>query len=385
MLKRPVHSRFYFKRPVVLVVCGFLAFGMSVFVAPRIAFADTDSDLAAAAEKVQQANEDYQAAEQKLTDIQSQISDNQARIDEIEAQLPEQRAKSASSIRTLYKMSQSSSGIIDLILSSDDFNSLISTLQYLNIITDKSNDQITQLVEMEDELSQTKETLESEQTEATQAEADAQSTLEQAESAQAEVQQRAAEQAAAEQEAAAEALAAAQAQAGQTYTNASGNEVTVEEPSTSTTTSTDDSTTSTSTTTATTSDTSEMASVSYDSDSDDSVSAWAERIDAYLAGSPLAGYGRTFAQAALTYGVDPRWSPAIASEESSKGRYCFASYNAWGWGSTGWSSWDEAINAHVAGLAANYGYTISVWAAQKYCPPNWQEWYYNVSAEMNKI
>ena len=89
---------------------------------------------------------------------------------------------------------------------------------------------------------------------------------------------------------------------------------------------------------------------------DEFVSTWTARIDAYLAGSPLAGQGRTFAEAAWNNGVDPRWSPAISNTESSKGAHCFAPYNAWGWGDSSWSSWEEAINAHVAGLAANYGY-----------------------------
>ena len=39
------------------------------------------------------------------------------------------------------------------------------------------------------------------------------------------------------------------------------------------------------------------------------VSEWTSRINAYLAGSPLAGQGATFAEAAWSNGVDPRWSP----------------------------------------------------------------------------
>lgn len=115
------------------------------------------------------------------------------------------------------------------------------------------------------------------------------------------------------------------------------------------------------------------------------VAEWGARIDAYLAGSPLEGYGETFAKAAYEYGVDPRWSPAISMIESSKGACCFASHNAWGWGSTGWSDWDTAIYAHVEGLSESYGSTISESAAQKYCPPTWNSWYSNVSSEMDKI
>lgn len=112
---------------------------------------------------------------------------------------------------------------------------------------------------------------------------------------------------------------------------------------------------------------------------------WTSRIDAYLAGSPLAGYGKVFAEAAWDNGVDPRWSPAISNTESSKGRNCFRPYNAWGWMAESWSSWEEAVNAHVAGLARGYGYTISLENARKYCPPTYHDWYAKTVSEMAKI
>lgn len=115
------------------------------------------------------------------------------------------------------------------------------------------------------------------------------------------------------------------------------------------------------------------------------ISEWASRIDAYLAGSPLAGHGETFARAAYAYGVDPRWSPAISCIESTKGAHCFAAHNAWGWSGGSWSSWDEAIWDHVAGLASRYGTENSLSAAKKYCPPNYRAWYSNVEAQMARI
>ena len=115
------------------------------------------------------------------------------------------------------------------------------------------------------------------------------------------------------------------------------------------------------------------------------VSEWSTRIDVYLAGSPLAGYGSVFAEAAWNNSVDPRWSPAISNTESTKGRNCFRSYNAWGWMADSWSSWEEAINAHVSGLSRGYGYTITVANAAKYCPPTYMDWYSKTVAEMAKI
>ena len=115
------------------------------------------------------------------------------------------------------------------------------------------------------------------------------------------------------------------------------------------------------------------------------VTEWSARIDAYLAGSELEGYGLVFAEAAWDNGVDPRWSPAISNTESGKGAVCFRSHNAWGWGDSGWGDWDSAIRDHVAGLAQGYGYSITVSAAQAYCPPNWSEWYDNTLGQMALI
>lgn len=116
------------------------------------------------------------------------------------------------------------------------------------------------------------------------------------------------------------------------------------------------------------------------------VSHWAVRIDAYLAGSPLAGQGATFAEAAWQYGVDPRLSPAISNTESSKGAKCFLPYNAWGWGQSSWGSWEQAINGHVMGLATEgYGPMITFEGAQRYCPPHYAAWYKNTIAQVALI
>ena len=113
------------------------------------------------------------------------------------------------------------------------------------------------------------------------------------------------------------------------------------------------------------------------------IEEWTARIDNYLSGSALAGYGYAFAEAAWDYGVDPRWSPAISSTESGKGSVCFLLCNAWGWGESSWGDWDSAIRSHVAGLANGYGYSITYSAASAYCPPNTDFWYSNTFDQMS--
>lgn len=115
------------------------------------------------------------------------------------------------------------------------------------------------------------------------------------------------------------------------------------------------------------------------------IDEWTSRIDAYLSGSALDGYGATFARAAYDYGVDPRLPPAIACVESGKGAHCYYAYNAWGWGQSSWSSWEESIPAYVENLGSAYGGQFSYDMAASYCPANVDEWYYLVEAEMEKI
>lgn len=46
-----------------------------------------------------------------------------------------------------------------------------------------------------------------------------------------------------------------------------------------------------------------------------------ERLDHFLAGSPLAGYGQAFYDAGVANGIDPRLLVALAYAESSNGRH----------------------------------------------------------------
>lgn len=128
-----------------------------------------------------------------------------------------------------------------------------------------------------------------------------------------------------------------------------------------------------------------LPAVDWSVGKDEFIAEWTARIDAYLAGSPLEGYGSVFADAAWNSGIDPRWSPAISNTESSKGENCFLSHNAWGWGSSSWPDWETAIRTHVIGLASTYGYSVTLDAARKYCPPNYVNWYNNTVNEMATI
>lgn len=129
----------------------------------------------------------------------------------------------------------------------------------------------------------------------------------------------------------------------------------------------------------------DLPAVDWSMGKDAFIAEWTQRIDRYLDGSSLQGYGSVFAAAAWDNGVDPRWSPAISNTESSKGKVCFLPCNAWGWGSRSWGDWASAINDHVAGLALGYGYSITPAAAHKYCPPTYMDWYEKTLGQMRLI
>ena len=131
--------------------------------------------------------------------------------------------------------------------------------------------------------------------------------------------------------------------------------------------------------------TEEEATDQTDSERDEYIATWGERIDAFNAGYPLEGYGSVFAEAAYDNGVDPRFSPAIARVESGSGQNCFYAHNAWGWGNQGWGDWGSAIYAHVSGLAAGYGSTLTYDTAAKYAPEETDEWYSQVASCMEQI
>ena len=325
----------------------------------------TEAKLTDTQKKVEQTAQAYESATGNVEKLQGQIEENSAKIAEIQEKLPAKREKASRAMRASYKAKQGTNMLMSLILQSESLDDLLTRISYLDQIQSSNARALDELNEAQDELERQQAELEQarEQAESEQQRAD--EALKQAQELRREAQAKADSEA--EAEAAALAAAAEQAQQqSQQQSAASGDTAATTEPAQPAT-------------------APDNSVVDWSSDEAAFVSAWAPRLDAYLAGSPLAGYGEAFARTAWKYGVDPRFSPAISCVESSKGAYCFLPHNAWGWGYISYDSWEEAIDSHVAGLAAGYGYTVSVEAAKKYCPPTWYDWYTKVASEMNKI
>lgn len=372
------------RRTLALVTFGLAGAIAGATALPASALADTAAELQSAQQAVQESNRAYEEAAARVDELQEQIDANQEHIDELEGQLPELQERANDSIRSLYKMQQGSGGLLELLLSADDFYDLLSTIQYLDIIQSRNSEAVDELVALTDELALTQASLDAQMDEAEAEQQRAEEALDEANAARDALEEEIRAQAEAEAAARQAALEAAQraaeeaAQRAAEQQEAAGDEAEEVTPPTFTT------------------ETGSEAPVEVPEEPDADIvvpggekeafiSEWSARIDAYLAGSPLAGQGRTFAEAAYEYGCDPRLSPAISTVESSTGRVCFKPYNAWGWGNASWSSWEEAIWAHVAGLASGYGGQLTYAGAQKYCPPNAAHWYASVLANMEQI
>ena len=312
---------------------------------------ETEATLTETQKKVESTAAAYDKASKTLDDLKQQVASNEARIAELESKLPDAQDRASRAMRDIYKKRKDSNLLMSFVMGTESLDNLISGMKYMDQIKDANIDALEDLNAVQTELEAEKTKLNAAKVKAEDEQKSASKALSEAQKLREDAQAKADAEAAAE-------LAALQAAAEEA---AKGGEPTgpLSTP--------------------------DNDAVNWGTDEAAFIAEWTARIDAYLAGSPLEGQGVTFATAAWKYGVDPRFSPAISNTESSKGRHCFLPHNAWGWGSSSWDSWEEAIDDHVAGLARGYGYTISVAGAKKYCPPNWFNWYNNTLAEMEKI
>lgn len=324
-----------------------LALAVSLCLPPTAAFAVTDNidaDAMGLQKTVETTAEEYNEATKRVEELNQQIEDNKAQIEEFDGKIEKYREVCSANMVDLYKLQRDGASAISMILSSQDLSAFVNTFYYFNRIQESTFANLARLSELTQERKETQEALETAKEDAEREQERAKQAAEEA------ARQREEAQKAAEEKARQEAEAA--------KAQGDGSEETASSPS--------------------------FDGADWSQDKASFVRNWAGRLDAYLAGSALAGHGKTFAAAAWDAGIDPRFSAAIAAVESNKGSSCFRPYNAWGWGSVSWGSWEEAIPAHAYGLARGYGYTVSVEGAKKYAS-DWEFWYRRVSEEMEKI
>lgn len=110
--------------------------------------------------------------------------------------------------------------------------------------------------------------------------------------------------------------------------------------------------------------------------------------------SPLTPYANEIVQVADKYGIDFRFIPAIAQQESN---LCHVippgSYNCWGWGITsvsslGFNSYSDAIDTVSKGLKNNYideGLVTPDEIMTKYTPSSNGSWAHGVNEFMSEM
>ena len=178
--------------------------------AARPARAATVDELQA---KVDQSVQAYDDATAEVNDLQAKIEDSQAKIDEVNAQLPQQRKLAEDSLRSLYKMRQSTPGLVSLLLSSDNFSDFLTTYHYIETVQNAQVDDVEKLAKMESDLESAQQTLQASKAAADQKQQDAADAMAQAQSELDELNRQIEAQKAAEAAAAAKAAEEAAAQA----------------------------------------------------------------------------------------------------------------------------------------------------------------------------
>ena len=361
----------------VLLAGALVAPGAAFVAVPGVAFAEPTAAgeesqpyvILAGESTIEKLSDKLGEAEKRFDEANAKVLEMQGRIDEIEAALPAQQERSNAGMKQRYILQSNPLAVVDSLLSSESLGTFLRHVDYLEIVSRSNLRELNKLKAMEQELAAARDAQVA-------AIADAQAQLDEA---QAELSKEQDKRAQTQREDVEDAAKQAREQGGEksvgvAYDGGKQPEDYKE---------------------AATEDTEELSDgADWHAGREAFIAEWAGRIDAYLEGSALAGQGENFAAAAWKHGVDPRWSPAISNTESSKGAVCIRPFNAWGWGAADsdpyglaleWQSWAEAIDAHVAGLAEGYGYTISLSNAKRYCPNTWQSWYNKTLAQMSQI
>ena len=318
-----------------------------------------------------------------LREAENRVAEIQIQINELDEVLPGQQARSDAAIKQRYIMQSNPLAIAEPLLSSQTFDEFIRQIDYLQVISKANLREFNKTREMKSQLDNAKKEQDRLREEAASEVEDALEALEEEQDERAEKQEEGQEKA----------IRQASTESGK-KSSASDDENDADEGDEDEDRDSSDDSDNGDDTEASRETNDLIDGADWHAHRDDFIAEWAERLDDYLEGTPLEGQGKNFAASAWKYCIDPRWSAAISNTESSKGQFCIRPHNAWGWGAADsdpynlaseWDSWEEAIDAHAAGLAKGYGYTISMRGAQSYCPITWQSWYNKTLAEMAKI
>lgn len=163
------------------------------------ASAQTTAELAALTEQVNQAAQQHAEAMEKVEKLDAQIDELADEVLHIEQEvIPEKRDHASDAAANLYKMGESSSNIVTMLLKADSLSDFITQTKYLTAVQDDNVYALEQLSETRDDLNAKLAKISESRDEVAREEQRAADALEQVSEAQAALQQRAASEDAAE-------------------------------------------------------------------------------------------------------------------------------------------------------------------------------------------
>ncbi|MDM8301158.1 RlpA-like double-psi beta-barrel domain-containing protein [Collinsella tanakaei] len=163
------------------------------------ASAQTNAELAALTEQVNQAAQQHAEAMEKVEKLDAQIDELADEVLHIEQEvIPEKREHASDAAANLYKMGESSSNIVTMLLKADSLSDFITQTKYLTAVQDDNVYALEQLSETRDDLNAKLAKISESRDEVAREEQRAADALEQVSEAQAALQQRAASEDAAE-------------------------------------------------------------------------------------------------------------------------------------------------------------------------------------------
>lgn len=163
------------------------------------ASAQTTAELAALTEQVNQAAQQHAEAMEKVEKLDAQIDELADEVLHIEQEvIPEKRDHASDAAANLYKMGESSSNIVTMLLKADSLSDFITQTKYLTAVQDDNVYALEQFSETRDDLNAKLAKISESRDEVAREEQRAADALEQVSEAQAALQQRAASEDAAE-------------------------------------------------------------------------------------------------------------------------------------------------------------------------------------------
>lgn len=159
-----------------------LFFALAAFLASggfvQISLADEEADQLEA--QVKSSADAYNDAILRQEELTAEIAELDARIAELEAKLPAQRERSDESIRALYKYEYDSSSVLMMLLESKSVTDMLAIVDSYNWIIEYNTSEIQRAIQMESDLRNARQQLETDKADVDKAAQDALTSLQEA-------------------------------------------------------------------------------------------------------------------------------------------------------------------------------------------------------------